>query len=158
LGGVSERKEADLKEAQMTQTTEQDNAVTVFKECLAAWSTRQADPILAFFTDDCIYENFARQTAYRGKEALRDWLVGTFAAIPDFSLEVLSLFGSGSSVACEWVMSGTHSGDALGFPATGRRFSVRGSTVAELSDGKIRRNADYWDLASFLQQLGILAR
>lgn len=43
-----------------------------------------------------------------------------------------------------------------GEPATGNRFSVRGVSVLELERGKIRRISDYWDMAAFLRQLGIL--
>jgi steroid delta-isomerase-like uncharacterized protein len=54
-------------------------------------------------------------------------------------------------------MSGTHKGDLPGIPATGKRFSsVRGSTILELDGGKIRREADYWDAATFMKQIGLL--
>ena len=39
-------------------------------------------------------------------------------------------------------------------PATGNRFSVRGASVIELEDGRIRRNSDYYDGATFLRQIG----
>ncbi len=41
-------------------------------------------------------------------------------------------------------------------PATGERFSVRGVTIVELQDGKIRRNSDYWDMATMMKQVGLL--
>lgn len=142
----------------MNETTKEVNAVALFREYLRAWSSHDVDGILSFFAEECSYENLARQEAYRGKVALRAWIDGMFAAIPDFSLEARSLFASGGWVACEWAMTGTHSGDAPGLPATGNRFSVRGSTIAEVAGAKIKRNADYWDLTTFLQQLGVLAK
>ena len=33
-------------------------------------------------------------------------------------------------------------------------FELRGSTVVEFRDGKISRNSDYWDLATFMKQVG----
>jgi steroid delta-isomerase-like uncharacterized protein len=53
-------------------------------------------------------------------------------------------------------MSGTHKGDFPGMPATGKRFSIRGVTILELEAGRIRRNADYWDAASVMRQVGLL--
>ena len=42
-------------------------------------------------------------------------------------------------------------------PATGKRFSsVRGSSILELEAGKIRREAEYWDAATFMKQVGLL--
>jgi hypothetical protein len=42
-------------------------------------------------------------------------------------------------------------------PATGKRFSsVRGAAILELGAGKIRRESDYWDAATFMKQVGLL--
>ena len=41
-------------------------------------------------------------------------------------------------------------------PATGRRFAVPGVTCVSLHGGRIGRQADYWDLATLLRQLGLL--
>jgi len=53
-------------------------------------------------------------------------------------------------------MSGTHKGDLPGIPATGKSFAVRGSTICELTAGKIKRNSDYWDMGAFLKQTGLI--
>jgi steroid delta-isomerase-like uncharacterized protein len=54
-------------------------------------------------------------------------------------------------------MSGTHRGDFPGIPATGKGFSsVRGSTILELDDGRIRRESNYWDGATLMKQVGLL--
>jgi steroid delta-isomerase-like uncharacterized protein len=128
----------------------------MFREYLTTWNTHDLDKMASFFTDDCVYENLASGHVYRGKDSLKAWAKMSFDAIPDFKLDVTSLFVSGDWVACEWVMTGTQTGNAPDLPATGKSFSVRGSTIAQLKDGKILRNADYWDLATFLRQLGLL--
>ena len=129
---------------------------TLFREYLTNWNTHDVDKIVSFFTDDCIYENLSRGQTYRGKNQLREWVKTTFEAIPDFKLDITSLFAAGDLLACEWVMTGTLSGDSSGIPITGKSFSVRGATIAQLKDGKIQRNADYWDLATFLRQVGLM--
>lgn len=128
----------------------------MFREYLATWNTHDLDKIVSFFTDDCVYENLAREQTYRGKDELKAWANGAFVGIPDFKLEVKSLFVSGDWAACEWVMTGTQTGDLPGLPATGKSFSVRGSTIVQLKGGKILRNSDYWDMATFLSQLGVM--
>jgi steroid delta-isomerase-like uncharacterized protein len=80
-----------------------------------------------------------------------------FAAIPDFKYGVTSRFAASQWAVIEWVMSGTHTGDFPGMPATGKRFSsVRGASILELEAGKIRRESDYWDTATFKKQVGLL--
>jgi aerobic-type carbon monoxide dehydrogenase small subunit (CoxS/CutS family) len=39
---------------------------------------------------------------------------------------------------------------------TERFSSVPGSTILELEAGKIRRESDYWDAATFMKQVGLL--
>jgi steroid delta-isomerase-like uncharacterized protein len=128
----------------------------MFREYVAAWSAHDVAKIPSFFTDDCTYENLARSQTYHGKDEVRAWAKASFDAIPDFKLDVKSLFVSGDWLACEWVMRGTQTGSLPNLPATGKSFSVRGSTIAELKNGKIWRNSDYWDVATFLGQLGVM--
>ncbi len=140
----------------MTEVKRELGAISMFQEYIDAWNSHRVDRILAFFADDCVYENHALGAAYRGKEEIGAWAADSFAGIPDMTLELSSLFSSGRWVGCEWVMTGTHTGDLPGLPATGKRFSVAGGSIAEVVGGKIVRNADYWDLAGFLHQLGVL--
>ena len=53
-------------------------------------------------------------------------------------------------------MTGTHQGDLPGLPATGKPFSVRGSTIFEITADKICVVRDYWDLATVLRQVGLM--
>jgi steroid delta-isomerase-like uncharacterized protein len=128
----------------------------MFRDYCATWSTHDVDRMATFFTDDCIYENVARGETYRGRDQVKAWAKASFQSFPDFRLEVTSLIVSGDRLACEWTMSGTHTGSIQGLPATGKTFSVRGSTVVQLKGLKIARNADYWDVMGFLRQLGMI--
>ena len=139
-----------------TERDREADAKQMYTDYITTWSTHDVEKMASYFTDDCVYENLARGQVYRGKDEVKAWAKMSFAAIPDFKLEVTSLFVSGNWLSCEWVMTGTHTGDAPDFPATGKSFSVRGSAVAELMDGKIKREAIYWDLATFLRQLGLM--
>jgi steroid delta-isomerase-like uncharacterized protein len=133
-----------------------------------AWSSSESsgpDDVLALFADECVFEDVTFGVVARGKDELRVFARRAFAAVPDFRYAAVPDFRYGvpSSFALsqwaviEWVMSGTHRGDFPGIPANGKHFSaVRGSTVLELGAGKIRRESDYWDAATFMKQVGLL--
>jgi len=129
---------------------------SVFREYFESWNTHDVEKIASFFTDDCVYDNLARGQTYSGKDELKTWAKASFDAIPDFTIDITSVFVSGDLLASEWTMTGTLSGNSPELPATGKSFSVRGATIAQLKDGKIQRNADYWDLATFLRQVGLM--
>ena len=88
---------------------------------------------------------------------MRAFVQATLAAVPDFKIEPKSVFSTVDRLGSEWVMSGTQTGDFPGLPATGKGFSVPVASIMEFQNGKIRRNTDYWNLASFLQQVGAMA-
>lgn len=128
----------------------------MYKEYIEMWLAHDIEKIASFFIDDCVYEDVAAGAVYQGKDGVKAWARTAFSAFPDFKIEVKSFFGAGDRAASEWIMSGTHSGDFPGLPATGRSFSVLGASIIELQEDQIIRNADYWDSASMLRQLGAM--
>jgi steroid delta-isomerase-like uncharacterized protein len=123
-----------------------------------AWSSHETGKVLALFMDDAVYEDVTFGIVNHGKEELRSFADATFAAVPDFTIQLTSRFVAGNWGAIEWVMSGTHKGDFPGLPATGKHFSsIRGATIVEVQGEKIRCNSDYWDSATFTKQVGLLS-
>jgi steroid delta-isomerase-like uncharacterized protein len=122
----------------------------------ADWSSHDMEHLLSLFTDDCIYEDVTFGVVNHGKAELKSFADGIFAAFPDFRIEPKSRFVAGGWAGMEWVITGTHKGDLPGMAATNKQFAIRGATVLELESDKIRRCSDYWDLASFLRQIGLM--
>ncbi len=124
---------------------------------LAAMNAHDLDKMLTFFTDDAVYDCTPRGIVSKGKEEIKDFFSNTFTSFPDFKIEMKSGFNAGDRGAGEWVMSGTFAkSDTPAMPATGKKFSVRGAGITEFKGGKISRSTNYWNLASFLQQVGLM--
>jgi len=129
----------------------------VLDDWAAAWLAHDTEKILSLYTDDCVYEDVTFGVVKHGKAELRAFAEGTFAVVPDFTVELTARFVADTWGVMEWVLSGTHHGNLPGMPATGKRFSaVRGTTIVELQGGKIRRSSDYWDAATLMRQVGLL--
>lgn len=128
----------------------------MYSRYVATWSSHDVEKMTSYFTDDCLYENLATGNVYRGKDELKAWALMTFEQFPGFKLEMTTVFVSGNWIGGEWVFTGTHMGDAPSLPATGKTVSIRGSAIAGLVDGKIRREAIYWNSMTFLRQLGAI--
>jgi steroid delta-isomerase-like uncharacterized protein len=131
------------------------NIDKMLKDENAAWNVHDVHKIATFYTDDCIKEDLAVGAATRGKEEMKALIRGAFTAMPNLKIELQMLFSSGGCAASEWVMSGTYSVNYPGMPsATGKDFKIKGASIMELRNGKISRISDYWNYASFLQQVG----
>jgi steroid delta-isomerase-like uncharacterized protein len=126
-------------------------------EWAEGWSNHDMQRVASVFTDDCVYEDVALGVINRGKDELIAFGNGFIAGVPDLSVEVTSRFASGDLAAAEWTMSGTHTGNLPGMPATGKTFSLRGVSTFQLRGKKLIRCSDYWDLATFQKQLGFMS-
>ena len=91
-----------------------------------------------------------------GRAGLGDVLAGMFAAFPDLDWTVHRLIAEGNDVAsyCSW--TGTHQGDFLGIPATGRPVTVEAWTMDRFEHGRLVRSRIIMDVAGMLIQLGVL--
>jgi steroid delta-isomerase-like uncharacterized protein len=72
-----------------------------------AWSSAENnDPerVLALFADDCVFEDVTFGLVARGKEELRSFVNGAFAAVPDFKYGVTSRFAASQWAVIEWVI------------------------------------------------------
>jgi steroid delta-isomerase-like uncharacterized protein len=87
--------------------------------------------------------NQAGAEPVRGISAYRAMMEAQYGAFPDWHVVLDDQFATDDRVACRWRVSGTHSGDGLGFPATGRRVEYAGMSVWEFEDGKARRGRTF---------------
>jgi len=118
-----------------------------------AWNAHDVDRILSYFTDDMVFEDLGGARVIRGKAKMRTWINETLSAFPDFRTDLKSLFVKGKWAGSEWVASGSLRGKLHHLKPTGRSYSVRGASIMELRDGKIKRNVDYYDSAIMIRQL-----
>ena len=89
-------------------------------------------------------------------EAARQWASPFRGAFPDFTMEIVNLVEEGDTVVAHFHCSGTHSGEWLGVPATGRRFeNVDEIYVFRVENGKLVAAYGVEDNLSRLRQLGI---
>ena len=128
----------------------------MLKDHLAAYNSHDVEKMAAFWTEDIVLDDI-RGKAIRGKQELKDYVSGIFAAAPDVKKELKLFFTAGSHAVCELVETGTQTGALGRIPATGKSYSARIAWILEMRDGKISRLAAYWDALGFLQQVGLLS-
>jgi predicted ester cyclase len=78
------------------------------------------------------------------------------AAFPDGVMTIEDMIAEGDKVATRKTYRGTHQGQFLGIPPTGRHISVGLIDMMRLVDGKVVEHWNVGDDLSMLQQLGVL--
>jgi steroid delta-isomerase-like uncharacterized protein len=76
-------------------------------------------------------------------------------AFPDLHFEIVDLIAEGDKVLTRWVLTGTHQGEYLGVPATGKAIRVAGMSFDRIEDGLVAEGFDGWDALGLRQQLGV---
>ena len=89
-------------------------------------------------------------------QAARQW-VGPFReAFPDFSMETVDLVAEEEKVAAHFRCSGTHLGEWMGRPPSGRRFQdVDEIYIFRVRNGKLTDATGVEDNLSRMRQLGL---
>ena len=86
-----------------------------------AWEV--ADEIL---TPEFIFHPPNDREGQHGLERHKQFLVWHHEAAPDQQYTVEDIVGDSSRAAARWCLQGTHCGEVLGIPPTGRHFSLVG--------------------------------
>ena len=92
----------------------------------------------------------------KGPDGERAFAGMFLAAFPDLHIAVEDAFGCGDKVAARCRFSGTHTGDFMGIPATGKAFAIGTMNFFRVRDGKITDNWNQNDMLGLLQQLGVI--
>ena len=105
---------------------------------------------------DDFVEHQAPPGAPNGKEAVRAFTETFRAAFPDLTMKTLGTVAEGDEVWFYSTMSGTHEGEFMGIPATGKKFEVAGFDRVRFKDGKAVEHWGVFEDMSMMQQLGVI--
>lgn len=92
-----------------------------------------------------------------GLEGAKQIHQATLLGMPDWHTEIEDLIAEGDKVVARITMTGTHTGDFFGIPATGKRVSFTGIYIARIANGKIVEHWGEEDSLGLLQQLGAIS-
>jgi len=93
---------------------------------------------------------------FEGVEPFKQQITAFRAAFPDLRVTVEDLLIDGDRFASRTTVTGTHAGDLMGMPATGRRISVEAVDIGRLENGQAKERWGGLNLYSMLTQLGVI--
>jgi steroid delta-isomerase-like uncharacterized protein len=118
--------------------------------------TGKLDEVIELVADDYVGREPSSPEPLRGKEGYREFVERYLTAFPDGRITVDQQIAEGNLVVNRWTGRGTNTGELMGMPATGKKATVTGITIARIEDGKLREDWTSWDTLGMLQQLGVV--
>lgn len=125
------------------------------KDYFEAWHSGDMERVWSFYSDNVVYEDTAIRQVHYGIEAVKKFQMRIAPALR-FRWVCDTIYATGEGFGIAWHQGGFHDSDLPGMPATGRPWLVAGASMAEVRDGKIVRNRDFWNNHQLLTQLGLL--
>jgi carboxymethylenebutenolidase len=127
------------------------------------FSTRDTEATLATMVDDAHVNHVPVMTGGYGKDALRAFYSRDFipSMPPDTTLTPVSRTIGDNQLVDEMIFSFTHTQEMPwmlpGVAPTNRRVEVPLVAIVRFREGKLAHEHIYWDQASVLRQIGLLA-
>lgn len=133
-------------------STEQNKALVRrgFEEGINGRNLRVFDEVMA-----PTYVNHNMPAPAPGAEGFKQVISMFLSAFPDFRVTVEEVIAEGDKVATHGTWGGTHKGDFMGIPATGKSVNLTYTDLWRIENGQAVENWVQMDMLGLMQQLGV---
>jgi steroid delta-isomerase-like uncharacterized protein len=152
----SEKPQAAAEKKPQRRVTRRKAVEQHARSAFDALGRRDAQAIGEHYREDCVVDIVPIQV-FRGRQAIVDFFLEVFAAVPDLETTVTRVVAGQTHAAVEWRMSGNFTGAQFqGIDPTGNPVDLRGIDLLEIENGETVSNTAYYDGAAFARQAGML--
>lgn len=136
-------------------TTENNKAIArmLTEEVFNRGNLAVADKIIA---QDFVHHDPNTKEFRSGPEGFKHFLARYRNAFPDLHITIEQQIAEGDLVVDRWTGRGTHSGELMGIPPTGKEVTLCGISIHRIVGGKITETWNNYDALTMLEQLGVL--
>jgi predicted SnoaL-like aldol condensation-catalyzing enzyme len=111
--------------------------------------------------DEIVAPDYVNHNAFAepGRAGVKKVFGAILAGIPDLKVFAEDIFASadGSRLVGRYRYEGTHTGNFLGYPATGTAFAMRSIDIWRVEDGRLIEHWDELNTLDIFTQVGALA-
>ena len=111
--------------------------------------------------DEIVAPGYLNHNAFAepGPEGVKKVFGAIIAGVPDLKVSAEDVFVSadGSRLVGRYRYEGTHTGNFLGYPATGKAFAMRSIDIWRVEDGRFIEHWDELNTLDIFTQIGALA-
>jgi steroid delta-isomerase-like uncharacterized protein len=109
--------------------------------------------------EELIAEDFINHSAFnsfRGPGGYREFIRHLLKAFPDMKINIQKIIAENDTVATRGFILGTHNGEFMGIPQTGKKIHVDYYDFWKIQDEKCKENWVQIDFSAIAQQIGPL--
>jgi predicted ester cyclase len=91
-----------------------------------------------------------------GFEGRKIFVSAFMTAFPDIHIHLEDTVAEGNKLVTRWSAHGTHKGDLMGVPPTGKEVSIIGTAIDRFENGQSVEHWEIIDQLGLMQQLGVI--
>ena len=134
-------------------SAEQNKAI-VSRWVAGGWNTGDLSLVDEFYADYTMHSPGIPDV--QGTEAFKGFVTMYRAAFPDIHFTIEDMVAEGDKVVWRATTRGTHRGDLMGIPPTGKSIVVSSTIISRFDNGKWAEDWVLIDMLGMLQQLGVI--
>ena len=126
------------------------------RNLLEAWNAHDPERLRTFYASGYEGVDVGQAKPQRGPQDVSRMVKRYVQAFPDLRFVDEDVVVQGNRAVLVWTARGTHGGELMHIPPTGRNVAVRGTSVLTIENGKVTRGLYVWDVAGLLRSIGLL--
>ncbi len=133
---------------------EETKATLTPQDVYDAFNSKDIDRFASLLTDDYVFEGDGSERV--DKAGFLGFIRQYWETFPDSKLTALRNVAEGDIVVGEGIFEGTHQGDYMGIPGTGKRVVFPFVEVFEFRGPKVKTMRVYNDTVAVVRQIGAI--
>ncbi len=124
----------------------------IIETMASAWREADLDRLAELFAED-----YTVNGAPIGRAGVAAAVAMFHSSLSDISLEIHDVLVDDDRIAARWSVTGRHTGELMGIPATGGAVHLEGINIYEVRDGLLAANNEQTNAPTVLQELAAAA-
>lgn len=134
----------------------EENKAVVRRYAEQVWNGGDLTAVEEFIAPDYVRHDPGLPMEVRGPDGVRAVIVAYRTALPDLHLTLDDTLADGDKVVLRLDVRGTHQGDLMGIPPSGRAVEITAIEIFRLDGGKIVEQWVAVDNLGLMRQIGAL--
>ena len=126
------------------------------REIIAMFSSGDVSGAEALIARDAVDHQGMPGIDTSGVEGIKRLIALFHVAFPDLHVHIEDIIAEGDRVVMRMEMHGTHQGELMGIPPTGKQISVESIDIMRFENGKAVEHWGVSDNLTMMQQLGVV--
>ncbi len=140
----------------VTTPNDSENNKTLIADLVdRAINQKQLDALEEYLAEDVVHHTFGSVDGV-GMESYKKIIEGLITAFPDLEVTIEADYAKEDKVALRLTYRGTHLGDYIGIPPTGKEIVFTGSCIDRINDGKVVEEWMEYDALAVMLQIGAM--